>query len=296
MSSSLRAHGAVGSSSSSRCIVRVNANLTSYVGVKSAGTMQRLCKQQKSTGFWQAADKQINVRSRGGSGPRRRVATMMPVAAPKVLMRPPGQRQFEWVDMWEAYTMNKVVFVKEPVTEDSANSLMALTLYLDSVDKKRIYYWLNCPGGEVVPTLALYDTMQYVRSPTATVGYGMCLGMGGFLLACGGEKGYRYAMPHSILMMHHPSGAARGQASDIQIEARELVRMRDYLSLLVSDHTGQPYDRVIRELSRNKWMNPKEAIEYGMIDKVLTTPTPKMPQLGPKFKFERSDAAQDIGV
>jgi hypothetical protein len=84
--------------------------------------------------------------------------------------------------------MNKVVFVKEPVTEDSANSLMALTLYLDSVDQKRIYYWLNCPGGEVVPTLALYDTMQYVRSPTATVGYGMCLGMGGFLLACGGEK------------------------------------------------------------------------------------------------------------
>ena len=110
--------------------------------------------------------------------------------------------------------------------------------------------------------------MQYVRSPTATVGYGMCLGMGGFLLACGGEKGYRYAMPHSILMMHHPSGAARGQASEMHIESRELVRMRDYLSLLVSDHTGQPYDRVIRELSRNKWMNPKEAIEYGMIDKV----------------------------
>lgn len=212
--------------------------------------------------------------------------------------------------------------------------------------------------------------MQYVRSPTATVGYGMCLGMGGFLLACGGEKGYRYAMPHSILMMHHPSGAARGQASEMHIESRELVRMRDYLSLLVSDHTGQPYDRVIRELSRNKWMNPKEAIEYGMIDKVrvrsgerggariqeqdddgeaffalgpssssegprccprpparcalpasarrvacallttdrlprlspnndsqkvLTTPMPKMPQLGPKFKFERTDLSSGGG-
>ncbi|GBF94594.1 ATP-dependent Clp protease proteolytic subunit [Raphidocelis subcapitata] len=185
MSASLKPHaGALGSS---RCRVRVDASLGAYVGVKSAGELQRLCKQ-KSSGFWQAADRQINVRSRGGSGPKRRVATMMPVAAPKVLMRPPGQRQFEWVDMWEAYTMNKVVFVKEPVTEDSANNLMALTLYLDSVDQKRIYYWLNCPGGEVVPTLALYDTMQYVRSPTATVGYGMCLGMGGFLLACGGEK------------------------------------------------------------------------------------------------------------
>ncbi|MEW5310777.1 MAG: hypothetical protein WDW38_002541 [Sanguina aurantia] len=104
---------------------------------------------------------------------------------------------------------------------------------LDSQDKKRIYYWLNCPGGEVVPTLALYDTMQYVRSKTATVCYGLCLGMGGFLLTAGGEK-------------------------------------------------------VIRELSRNKWMDPKQAIEYGMIDKVLTTPMPKMPT-GTKFNFSRSD-------
>ena len=86
--------------------------------------------------------------------------------------------------------------------------------------------------------------MQYVRSPTATVCYGMCLGMGGFLLTAGGEKGYRYSMPHSILMMHHPSGASRGQASEMHIESRELVRVRDYLSLVVSDATGQPYDRV----------------------------------------------------
>lgn len=213
---------------------------------------------------------------------------MMPVSTPKVLVRPPGQRQYEWVDLWESYTMQKVVFVKEALTEDKANNLIALTLYLDSLDNKRIYYWLNCPGGEVVPTLALYDTMQYVRSKTATVCYGMCLGMGGFLLTAGGEKGYRYAMPHSILMMHHPSGASRGQASEMQIESRELVRMRDYLTLLTSQATGQPYDRVIRELSRNKWMDPKQAIEYGMIDKILTTPMPKMPG-GPKFKFERQD-------
>jgi ATP-dependent protease ClpP protease subunit len=232
----------------------------------------------------------------------------------------------------------------------------------------------------VVPTLALYDTMQYVRSKTATVCYGQALGMGGFLLAAGGEKvrggpavlmllmplvlrrcgvmcfgvpvcartmrtspqqmllcsllsmqstplatkleseplppgrvtlmqcstpsyspypptsrtdhslsplpqGYRYAMPHSILMMHHPSGTSRGQASEMHIESRELVRVRDYLSLVTSEATGQPYDRVIRELSRNKWMDPKEAVEYGMIDKVLTTPMPKMPT-GPAFKYE----------
>lgn len=217
---------------------------------------------------------------------------MRAVSVPKVLVRPPGQRQYEWMDLWEAYTLQKVVFIKEVITEEVANNMIALSLYLDSKDKKRIYYWLNCPGGEVVPTLALHDTMQYIRSKTATVCYGLCLGMGGFLLTTGGEKGYRYAMPHSILMLHHPSGASRGQASEMHIESRELVRMRDYLSLLVSNSTGQPYDRVIRELSRNKWVDPKEAIEYGMIDKILTTPMPKMPT-GPKFKFERTSGKND---
>lgn len=221
----------------------------------------------------------------------------MAVSVPKVLVRPPGQRTSEWVDLWEAYTYNKVVFIKEAITEDVANNMIALSLYLDSVDNKRVYYWMNCPGGDVVPTLALYDTMQYMRSKTATVCYGQCLGMGGFLLTAGGEKGYRYAMPHSILMMHHPSGASRGQASEMQIEARELVRMRDYLSLLVSNATGQPYDRVIRELSRNKWMDPKQAIEYGMIDKVLHTPLPsKIPGAGPKFNFQRSGPEFDAGL
>ncbi|WIA08088.1 hypothetical protein OEZ85_007551 [Tetradesmus obliquus] len=286
MATQLGPNGASRCAAGSRRAVRVQASgVGAYVGVKSAGQLQQVAKQ-KPEGFWQTASKQINVRSRGSSGPRRRAVTMMPVSTPKVLVRPVGQRQYEWVDLWESYTMNKVVFIREAISEDVANNMIALTLYLDSLDKKRIYYWLNCPGGDVTPTLALYDTMQYVRSPTATVCYGMCLGMGGFLLTAGGEKGYRYSMPHSILMMHHPSGASRGQASEMHIESRELVRVRDYLSLVISDSTGQPYDRVIRELSRNKWMNPKEAIEYGMIDKVLTTPMPKPPSIGPKFRFD----------
>ncbi|KAL6755088.1 non-catalytic subunit of chloroplast ClpP complex [Haematococcus lacustris] len=256
-----------------------------YAGIKSTGQLQKLVKDRSRT-FHEVAQRQIQ-NGRASGAPRRRAATMMPVNTPKVLVKPAGQRQYEWVDLWESYTMQKVVFIKQAITEDVANNMIALTLYLDSLDKKRIYYWLNCPGGEVVPTLALYDTMQYVRSKTATVCYGMCLGMGGFLLTAGGEKGYRYAMPHSILMMHHPSGAARGQASEMQIESRELVRMRDYLTLVVSESTGQPYDRVIRELSRNKWMDPKQAIEYGMIDKVLTTPMPRMPNQT-KFNFSRT--------
>ncbi|KAG2435689.1 hypothetical protein HXX76_006889 [Chlamydomonas incerta] len=258
-----------------------------YIGVKPAANVVGMGNKSPQ-GFWQVTHKQISAAKRSGA-PKRKVTTMMPVSVPKVLCRPPGQRQSEWVDLWEAYTYQKVVFIKEAITEDVANNMIALTLYLDSLDQKRIYYWLNVPGGDVVPTLALYDTMQYVRSKTATVCYGLCLGMGGFLLTAGGEKGYRFAMPHSILMMHHPSGASRGQASEMHIESRELVRMRDYLSLLTSNATGQPYDRVIRELSRNKWMDPKQAIEYGMIDKVLTTPMPKMPTTGPSFKFERQN-------
>ncbi len=101
-------------------------------------------------------------------------------------------------------------------------------------------------------------------------------------------------MPHSILMMHHPSGASRGQASEMHIEARELVRSRDYLSLLTSNATGQPYDRVIRELSRNKWMDPNQAVEYGMIDKILHTPMERTPAgAGPKFNFQRVAGGPD---
>ncbi len=111
--------------------------------------------------------------------------------------------------------------------------------------------------------------------------------------ACLPPQGYRYAMPHSILMMHHPSGTSRGQASEMHIESRELVRVRDYLSLVTSEATGQPYDRVIRELSRNKWMDPKEAVEYGMIDKVLTTPMPKMP-MGPAFKYQAEPGTSGV--
>lgn len=135
----------------------------------------------------QVAQRQIGS-ARSSNGPRRRQVTMMPVAAPKVLVRPPGSRQYEWMDLWEAYQMNKVVFIKQPLSEDLANQMIALSLHLDSKDDKRIYYWLNCAGGEVVPTLALYDTMKYLRSPTATVCYGLCLGMGGFLLTTGGQK------------------------------------------------------------------------------------------------------------
>eukprot|EP00798_Chlamydomonas_sp_ICE-L_P016476 gene16476-22698_t len=265
----------------------VTANSSAYVGIKTADQIRATSGPRQPKGFWEVTQKQMSC-ARRSSAPKRRDVTMMPVSVPRVLVRPPGQRQSEWVDLWEAYTYSKVVFIKEAITEDVANNMIALSLHLDSQDQKRIYYWLNCPGGEVAPTLALFDTMQYIRSKTATVCYGNCLGMGGFLLTAGGEKGYRFAMPHSILMMHHPSGASRGQASEMQIESRELVRTRDYLSLLTADATGQPYDRVVRELSRNKWMNPKE---------VLHTPMPKMPdRKGPQFKFERTASDVDAGL
>lgn len=214
---------------------------------------------------------------------------MMPVGVPKVCYTRPGQRKGEWIDLWEAYQYEKIVYITNPITEDVANQMTALALYLDSRDKKRIYWWINSPGGDVTATLALHDTMQYLRCKSATVGYGMCLGMSGLLLATG-EKGYRFAWPNTILMMHHPSGVARGQATDMHNEMKELVRQRDYLTLIASHATGQPYDKVLRDMSRNKWMDPKEAVEYGMIDHVLYGPRAKKVEkalTGPAFKFAR---------
>lgn len=276
--------------------MRVHAGCnTAYVGVKSAEQLARLGGGNSGapSDFWSQTARQTRRHLPPSStrAARRLTPRMMPVSTPKVLVRPVGQRQYEWVDLWDAYAQQKVVFVRQPVTEDLANGLIAQALYMDSLDQKRIYFWLNCPGGEVVPTLALYDTLKYIRSPTATVCYGQCLGMGGFLLAAGGEKGYRYAMPHSILMMHHPSGVARGQASEIHIETQELVRVRDYISLVTADVTGKPYDEVVRRLSRNHWMSPKEAIEEGVIDKVLHTPAPRMPAMAPRIDFRRSSPA-----
>jgi len=128
--------------------------------------------------------------------------------------------------------------------------------------------YINCSGGEVVPSLAIHDTMRHIKSDVGTVGFGGCMGMSGFLLAVG-TKGKRYALANTHVMIHHPSGAARGQASDINREARELLRIRDYMDAILAEATGQPFEKVAKDFSRNKYFDAKDAQEYGVIDSIV---------------------------
>ena len=154
------------------------------------------------------------------------------------------------------------------VNEELGNQLVATMLYLDSENKKDISVYMNGTGGQVVPCLSLHDTMRHIGSDVSTVGFGGCMGMMGFLLAMG-QKGKRYVLPNTRVMLHHPSGAARGQASDIHRESRELLRQRDYITALLATQTGNDYDKLKYDLQRNLYMSADDAVDYGVIDTVV---------------------------
>lgn len=193
---------------------------------------------------------------------------MMPIGVPRVPYRTPKENAWQWVDIWNCLYRERIIFLSKPVDEELGNQLVATMLYLDSENRKDLNLYINCSGGEVVPCLALYDTMRHIGSDVSTVGFGAAFGMSGFLLAVG-KKGKRYVLPNTSLMLHHPSGVARGQASDIYNEARELMRLRDYVNSVLSLATGQPVEKLQHELNRNKYMDPKEALEYGVIDQIV---------------------------
>mmetsp|Transcript_17510 Transcript_17510/g.44806 ORF Transcript_17510/g.44806 Transcript_17510/m.44806 type:complete len:207 (-) Transcript_17510:141-761(-) len=193
---------------------------------------------------------------------------MMPIGVPRVPYRSPKEGGWQWVDIWNCLYRERIIFLTKALDEELGNQLVGTMLYLDSENKKDMQLYINCAGGEVVPSLALHDTMRHIGSDVATVGFGGAMGMSGFLLAVG-KKGKRYSLPNTRIMMHHPSGAARGQASDIQNEARELVRVRDYTNSILAQATGKPADRIARDFNRNCWFNTKEAQEYGLIDTII---------------------------
>jgi ATP-dependent Clp protease protease subunit len=148
--------------------------------------------------------------------------------------------------------------------------IQAQLLYLDSVDSERdINIYLNTPGGSVYAGLGIYDTMQFIGSRVATICTGMAASMGAVLLVAG-EKGMRAALPHSRVMIHQPLGGIQGQASDIEITAREILKLKDELYQIISDHSGQTMDKIRQDADRDYWMTAKEALEYGMIDKVYS--------------------------
>ena len=174
------------------------------------------------------------------------------------------------MDVFSRLMMDRIIFLGTEVNDYTANVIQAQLLYLDSVDSERdISIYLNTPGGSVYAGLGIYDTMQFISSRVGTICTGMAASMGAVLLVAG-EKGMRAALPHSRVMIHQPLGGIQGQASDIEITAREILKLKDELYQIISDHSGQTMDKIRQDADRDYWMTANEALEYGMIDKVYT--------------------------
>jgi ATP-dependent Clp protease protease subunit len=177
-----------------------------------------------------------------------------------------GER--EW-GIFSRLLKDRIVFLGTPVNDDIANLIIAQLLFLESEDpEKDIHLYINSPGGSVTAGLAIYDTMQYVRCPVSTICLGQAASMGAVLLAAG-AKGKRYSLPHSRVLIHQPLGGFHGQASDIDIQAREILKMRDVLNAILVKHTAQPLDRIKNDSDRDYYMGAVEAKEYGVIDEVI---------------------------
>ena len=174
------------------------------------------------------------------------------------------------MDVFSRLMMDRVIFLGTEVNDYTANVIQAQLLYLDSVDSERdIHLYLNTPGGSVYAGLGIYDTMQFVRAKVATICTGLAASMGAVLLVAG-EKGMRAALPHSRVMIHQPLGGVQGQASDIEITAKEILKLKDELYTIISDHSGKTVEQIRQDADRDHWLTAQEALEYGMIDKVYT--------------------------
>ncbi len=173
-------------------------------------------------------------------------------------------------DIFSRLLKDRIIFLGTPVDDRVANIIIAELLYLESEDpEKEISLYINSPGGVVTSGMAIYDTMNHVKCPVSTICIGQAASMGAFLLAAG-EKGHRFALPHARIMVHQPLGGAQGQASDIEIQAKEILRIRDVLNRILSDNTGQPLDKIVQDTDRDHFMTAHEALEYGLVDRVMS--------------------------
>ena len=173
------------------------------------------------------------------------------------------------MDVFSRLMMDRIIFLGTQVDDYTANVIQAQLLYLDSADMgKDISLYINSPGGSVYAGLGIYDTMQYIQSDVSTICTGMAASMAAVLLVAG-QKDKRFALKHSRVMIHQPMGGIQGQASDIEITSREILKLKKELYTIISDHSGQPYDKVYADSDRDYWMTSDEALAYGMIDKVL---------------------------
>ena len=178
-----------------------------------------------------------------------------------------GERAF---DIYSRLLRERIVFLGQEVTSDSANLIVAQMLFLEAEDpEKDIYLYINSPGGSVSAGLGIYDTMNHIRPDVCTICVGLAASMGAFLLSAG-KKGKRMSLPNSRVMIHQPLGGAQGQATDIEIQAKEILYLKQQLNEALAEHTGQPLERIQEDTERDFFMSPAEAVEYGLIDEVIS--------------------------
>lgn len=178
-------------------------------------------------------------------------------------------RQERAYDIYSLLLKNRIVFVGTPITDQTANLIVAQLLYLSNEDSEApIEMYINSPGGVIYAGLAIYDTMQMIANPINTVAVGVTASFGTVLLTAG-TTGQRFALPHATIHLHQPLGGAQGQATDIEIQANEILRLRDKLNNILSHHTGQSVDRIKKDTERDYWLTAKDAVEYGLVDKIL---------------------------
>lgn len=178
-----------------------------------------------------------------------------------------GERSY---DLYSRLLKDRIIFLGEEVNETTAQIVIAELLFLESQDPdKEIHMYINSPGGMVTAGLGIYDTMQYIKCDVSTICVGLAASMGSFLLA-GGTKGKRFALPNSEILIHQPSGGTQGQATEIQIAAENILKTKERLSRILSANTGQPYEKIIADTDRDHYMSAEEALDYGLIDKIIT--------------------------
>jgi len=178
-----------------------------------------------------------------------------------------GERYF---DIYSRLLKDRIIFLGTPIDDIVANLIMAQLLHLESDDPdKDVFVYINSPGGSITSLFAIYDTMQYIKPDVNTVCMGMAASAAAVILA-GGAPGKRFALPHARIMLHQPSGGTQGQATDIEIQARLIVQMREQLNRILADHTGQTYEKVALDTERDFWMVADEAVKYGLVDSILT--------------------------
>ena len=179
-----------------------------------------------------------------------------------------GERSY---DIYSRLLKDRIIFLGEEVNSTSASIVVAQLLFLEAEDpEKDIHLYINSPGGEITSGMAIYDTMQYIKCDVSTVCIGMAASMGAFLLA-GGAKGKRYALPNAEIMIHQPLGGAKGQATDIEITANHILATKKRLNTLLAENTGQPYEVIAADTERDNWKTAQEAMEYGLIDAVISS-------------------------